>query len=89
MGVPGVVQKVVVSGYTENRQSRPSRGDSALHVLPCFEPGRQNFIRPEPIAAASARIVSAHATLPLVKIWGAGDVASADGMRFTAPSSAI
>jgi TnpA family transposase len=50
---------------------------------------RQNFVRPETIAAASARIVSAHAALPLVKIWGAGDVASADGMRFTAPSSAI
>ena len=49
----------------------------------------QNFIRPETLAAASARIVSAHATLPLVKIWGAGDVASADGMRFTAPASAI
>ena len=43
----------------------------------------QDFIRPETIAAASARIVSAHAALPLVKIWGAGDVASADGMRFT------
>ena len=49
----------------------------------------QNFIRPETIAAASARIVSAHAALPLVKLWGAGDVASADGMRFTAPASAI
>ena len=49
----------------------------------------QNFIRPETIAAANARIVSAHAALPLVKLWGAGDVASADGMRFTAPTSAI
>jgi TnpA family transposase len=49
----------------------------------------QNFMRPETIAAANARIVSAHATLPLVKLWGAGDVASADGMRFTAPASAI
>jgi TnpA family transposase len=49
----------------------------------------QNFIRPETIAAANARIVSAHATLPLVKLWGAGDVASADGMRFIAPASAI
>jgi hypothetical protein len=50
----------------------------------------QNFIRPETIAAANARIVSAHAALPLVKLWGAGDVASADGMRFTrrrAPST--
>ncbi len=49
----------------------------------------QNFIRPETIAAANARIVSSHAALPLAKIWGAGDVASADGMRFTAPASAI
>jgi hypothetical protein len=49
----------------------------------------QNFIRPETLAAASARIVSAHAALPLVKLWGAGDFASADGMRFTAPASAI
>jgi TnpA family transposase len=49
----------------------------------------QNFIRPETIAAANARIVSAHAALPLVKLWGAGDVASAEGMRFTAPASAI
>ena len=49
----------------------------------------QNFIRPDTIAAASARIVSAHATLPLARLWGAGDVASADGMRFTAPASAI
>lgn len=32
----------------------------------------QNFIRPETIAAANARIVSAHAALPLVKLWGAG-----------------
>ena len=49
----------------------------------------QNFIRPETIAAANAEIVSAHAALSLVKLWGAGDVASADGMRFTAPASAI
>ena len=33
--------------------------------------------------------MSAHAALPLAKMWGAGDVASADGMRFTTPSSAI
>ncbi len=49
----------------------------------------QNFIRPETIAAANARIVSAQAALPLAKLCGAGDVASADGMRFTAPASAI
>ena len=49
----------------------------------------QNFIRPDTIAAASACIVAAHATLPLAKLWGAGDIASADGMRFVAPASAI
>ena len=49
----------------------------------------QNFIRPDTISAASARIVSAHAALPLARLWGASDVASADGMRFVAPAHAI
>ena len=49
----------------------------------------QNFIRPETIAAANAAIVSAHSRLDIVQHWGAGEVASADGMRFVAPSSAI
>ena len=49
----------------------------------------QNFIRPDTIGAASACIVAAHAALPLARFWGAGDVASADGMRFVAPASAI
>jgi TnpA family transposase len=49
----------------------------------------QNFIRVETIAAANARIVAAHNALPIVKLWGTGDVVSADGMRFEAPASAI
>lgn len=49
----------------------------------------QNFIRPETLAAASARIVAAHNALPIVKLWGAGEVVSADGMRFEAPADAI
>jgi len=49
----------------------------------------QNFIRPETISAANAMIVSAHSRLPIVAHWGAGEVASADGMRFAAPASAI
>jgi TnpA family transposase len=49
----------------------------------------QNFIRPETIAAANATIVAAHIRLPIVAHWGTGEVASADGMRFTAPASAI
>src|SRR3546814_5378368 len=47
----------------------------------------QNFIRPETIAAANAAIVAAHNRLDIVRHWGAGEVASADGMRFVAPSS--
>jgi TnpA family transposase len=49
----------------------------------------QNFIRTETIAAANAKIVAAHNALPIVKLWGAGDVVSADGMRFEAPADAI
>jgi TnpA family transposase len=49
----------------------------------------QNFIRPETIAAANAAIVAAHSRLDIVRHWGAGEVASADGMRFVAPASAI
>ncbi len=49
----------------------------------------QNFIRPETIAAANAAIVAAHSRLDIVRHWGAGEIASADGMRFVAPSSAI
>ncbi len=49
----------------------------------------QNFIRPDTIAAANAAIVAAHARLPIVEHWGKGEVASADGTRFTAPANAI
>jgi TnpA family transposase len=49
----------------------------------------QNFIRPETIAAANARIVAAQNALPIAHIWGTGEVASADGIRFVAPSNAI
>jgi TnpA family transposase len=49
----------------------------------------QNFIRPETIAAANARIVAAQNALPIAHIWGTGEVTSADGIRFVAPSGAI
>ena len=49
----------------------------------------QNFIRAETMTAANARIVAAHSALPIVRHWGAGDVASADGVRFSAPSTVI
>ena len=62
--------------------------------IPALRRGRlswigQNFIRPETLDAASALIVAAHGKLPLVQNWGSGEVASADGMRFVAPASAI
>lgn len=49
----------------------------------------QNFIRPETIATANARIVAAQNALPIAHIWGSGEVATADGIRFVGPSSAI
>lgn len=49
----------------------------------------QNFIRPQTLSAASAMIVSVHSQLPITQNWGDGKVASADGMRFLAPKSAI
>ena len=49
----------------------------------------QNFIRPETLSAANAMIVSAHTKLPITKHWGDGQVASADGLRFLAPKTAI
>jgi TnpA family transposase len=49
----------------------------------------QNFLRADTLSAGGAILVAAHNALPLVAHWGAGDVASADGMRFLAPASAI
>ncbi len=61
---------------------------------PALHPSRlswvsQNFIRPETLAAANARIVSAHSRLQITAHWGDGQTASADGLRFLAPKSAI
>jgi TnpA family transposase len=49
----------------------------------------QNFLRPETIAAANAHLVAAHNQLEIARIWGSGEIASADGIRFVAPSTAI
>jgi TnpA family transposase len=43
---------------------------------------QQNYIRDETLTRANARLVSAQAELPLAQLWGSGDVASADGLRF-------
>ena len=43
---------------------------------------QQNYIRNETLTQSNARLVAAQAELPLAQLWGGGDVASADGLRF-------
>ena len=45
----------------------------------------QNHIRPETLIRANARLVDTQAQIPLAQIWGGGEVASADGLRFVVP----
>lgn len=45
----------------------------------------QNYIRPETLVRANARLVDAQAQIPLAQSWGGGEVASADGLRFIVP----
>ncbi len=45
----------------------------------------QNYIRPETLIQANARLVDAQAQIPLAQIWGGGEIASADGLRFVVP----
>lgn len=49
----------------------------------------QNFVRDETIAAANARLVAAQNALPIARLWGDGEIASADGVRFVVPSRTI
>lgn len=61
---------------------------------PALRPSRlswvaQSFIRTETLERANATIVAAHAKLPITTHWGDGQTASADGLRFQAPKSAI
>ena len=45
----------------------------------------QNFIRNETLIDANACLVAAQNSIPLVRHWGGGEVASADGLRFVVP----
>lgn len=65
------------------RDDRPALRRSRLSWV------AQNFIRSETLAAANAKIVSAHAKLTITRHWGDGQIASADGMRFMVPKTAI
>lgn len=46
---------------------------------------RQNYLRNEMLARANAKLVDAQEEIPLVSAWGAGEVASVDGLRFVVP----
>jgi len=47
---------------------------------------KKNYLRPETIEAANKTILWFHSAIPLVKKWGGGQVASADGLRFITPA---
>jgi TnpA family transposase len=46
---------------------------------------KQNYYRTETILESNAKLVNTHSRVPLVKVWGGGEVASADGMRLVTP----
>ena len=50
---------------------------------------KQNFMRAETLTAANAVLVAAQNAIPLARSWGGGEVASADGLRFTVPVRTI
>lgn len=50
---------------------------------------KQNYYRIETIVEASTKLVDYQSTLELAQIWGGGEVASADGMRFVVPIKTI
>lgn len=49
----------------------------------------QNYVRAETIARANARLVAYQTKIALARAWGGGEVASADGLRFTVPVRTI
>jgi TnpA family transposase len=50
---------------------------------------QQNYIRDETLTRANGRLVAAQTDLALAKLWGSGDVASADGQRFKLPLASL
>jgi TnpA family transposase len=50
---------------------------------------KQNFLRADTMTAANAMLVAAQNAIPLAHAWGGGEVASADGLRFTVPVRTI
>ena len=65
------------------REGHPALQQSRLSWV------NQNFVRPDTLTAASAMIVADHKKLPITNHWGDGQTASADGLRFLVPKTAI
>jgi len=49
----------------------------------------QNYVRDETLMACNAELVAAQNRIALARVWGGGEVASADGMRFVVPVRTI
>ena len=49
----------------------------------------QNYLRDDTLVAANAKLVAAQNGLALAQVWGGGEVASADGMRFVVPVKTV
>ncbi len=50
---------------------------------------QQNYIRPDTLAEANEWLVEAQSQLRIAQLWGGGEVASADGLRFVVPQRAL
>lgn len=46
---------------------------------------KQQYLRADTLLRANACLVAAQAALPLASVWGTGETASADGLRFSTP----
>lgn len=49
----------------------------------------QNYFRAETITEANERLVDFHSQLKLANVWGGGEIASADGLRFFTPVRSV
>ena len=61
---------------------------------PALKPDRlrwvaQHYLRAETITAANACLVDHQATIGLAEVWGGGELASVDGLRFVVPVKTI
>lgn len=72
-----------------------------LGLEPLVEPGdpaltrsrlswvAQNYFRADTLTEANTRLVDAQASIPLTEVWGGGELASVDGLRFVVPVRTI